>query len=195
MKRILCSDWPILPALIPTSSRSIKTQKRELGQYPAILTSSLVDNAYFTARKNHQHLNSIEEIIDLQCTIFFLSYSQNLPSWVSYWTSAEFFGRVSEPVHMFSPFIYRYKDWLVLLAGRKVTKPQPNTFVAFLKPIESVNLGPSFWILVLYNDLKPLSLFYNVHVFICFFVGNKPACGYKGTFLEREKKRRLKKVC
>ena len=72
MKRILCSDWPILPALIPTSSRSIKTQKRELGQYPAILTSSLVDNAYFTARKNHQHLNSIEVIIDLQCTIFFV---------------------------------------------------------------------------------------------------------------------------
>ena len=72
MKRILCSDWHILPALIPTSSRSIKTQKRELGQYPAILTSSLVDNAYFTARKNHQHLNSIEVIIDLQCTIFFV---------------------------------------------------------------------------------------------------------------------------
>ena len=71
MKRDLYSDWPILPALIPTSSRSIKTQKRELGQYPAILTSSLVDNAYFTAHKNHQHLNSIEEIIDLQCTIFF----------------------------------------------------------------------------------------------------------------------------
>ena len=71
MKRILCSDWHILPALIPTSPRSIKTQKRELGQYPAILTSSLVDNAYFTARKNHQHLNSIEVIIDLQCTIFF----------------------------------------------------------------------------------------------------------------------------
>ena len=110
MKRDLYSDWPILPALIPTSSRSIKTQKRELGQYPAILTSSLVDNAYFTTRKNHQHLNSIEVIIDLQCTIFFLSYSQNLPSWISYWTSAEFFGRVSAPVHMFSPFIYRYKD-------------------------------------------------------------------------------------
>ena len=72
MKRILCSDWHILPALIPTSSRSINTQKRELGQYPAILTSSLVDNAYFTARKNHQHLNSIEVIIDLQCTIFFV---------------------------------------------------------------------------------------------------------------------------
>ena len=72
MKRILCSDWHILPALISTSPRSIKTQKRELGQYPAILTSSLVDNAYFTARKNHQHLNSIEVIIDLQCTIFFV---------------------------------------------------------------------------------------------------------------------------
>ena len=29
-----------------TSSRSIKTQKKELGQYPAILTSRLVNNAY-----------------------------------------------------------------------------------------------------------------------------------------------------
>ena len=34
-----------------TSSRSINTQKKELGQYPAILTSHLVNNPYLRHRK------------------------------------------------------------------------------------------------------------------------------------------------
>ena len=44
----MAGHWPRFFAFLwtETKSTSIKTQKKELGQYPVILTSRLVNNAY-----------------------------------------------------------------------------------------------------------------------------------------------------
>ena len=47
----------------PTSSRSIKTQKKELGQYPANLTSCLVNEAFIIWPKDYTKIAGTKRVI------------------------------------------------------------------------------------------------------------------------------------
>ena len=71
-----------------TSSRSINTQKKELGQYPAILTSHLVNNPYFwnvLSGENHRAQQCLNQTVLgslLSCQASFPSQGfKKLSSW------------------------------------------------------------------------------------------------------------------